>query len=247
MNVVYEEDGVIKVGSVLSSEPPALQVESPHGKRSKIRADKVFLEFKQPALAELLPTAQKEVAEVDLDFLWECAGTEEQSFEDLAREFFGHAPSPIEATTMLLALWAAPMHFHKKGRGRFKPASPEQLKSAQLNAEKKKRDEARQADLTERLTRFELPPEITARLQGLLYKGESGSVEAKALAEACHRTHLSPPRLLHKCGALKSSHDFFLTKFLLENFPRGARLFKRAATRSGGRTAARRGRRLQHR
>ncbi len=220
-NVLYEEDGALKVGAVLSAEAGSLQVESPHGKRSKIKADKVLIEFTKPPLAELLPVAQQAAAQVDVELLWECAGTEEQSFEDLAREFYGHAPSSQEAAAMLLALWSAPMHFHKKTRGRFKAATPEQLKSAQQNAEKKRRDEQRLHDLAERLARFELPPEITARLQSLLYKGENSSVEAKALHEACQRTHLSPPRLLHKCGAFKSSHDFFLQRFLLENFPRG--------------------------
>lgn len=220
-NVLYEEDGVLKVGTVLSSEQGALQVESPHGKRSKIKADKVLLDFKKPAAGELLLAAQQAAAQVDVALLWECAGSEEQSFEELGREFYGHAPGALEAAAMLLALWAAPMHFHKKGRGRFKAATAEQLKSAQQNAEKKKRDEQRLLDLAERLARFELPAEIKTRLPALLYKGDTGSIEAKALQEACQRTHLSPPRLLHKCGAIAGSHDYFLQRFLHENFPRG--------------------------
>lgn len=220
-NVLYEEDGALKAGAVLSSETGTLQVESPHGKRSKIKADKVLLEFKQPSPAELLAAAQQAAAQVDVALLWECAGSEEQPFAELAREFYGHAPAAVEAAAMLMALWAAPTHFHKKGRGRFKAATPEQLKSAQLNAERKKRDELRLADLAERLTRLELPDEIKARLPALLYKGETGSIEARALHEACQRTHLSPPRLLHKCGAIATSHDFFLQRFLHENFPRG--------------------------
>jgi exoribonuclease-2 len=217
---VYEEDGALKVGAVLSSEAGALQIESAHGKRGKIRADKVLLEFKQPALAEFLPAAQQAAALIDIGLLWECAGPEEQLFDDLAHEFYGHSPSPLEATAMLLALWAAPTHFHKKARGHFKAATADQLKSALANAEKKKRDELRLADLAERLARFELPPEILLRMPGLLFKSD-GSVEAKAVHEACLRTHLSPPRLLHKCGALKSSHEFFLQRFLLDHFPRG--------------------------
>ena len=220
MNVVYEEDGALKVGAVLSSEGGSLQIESAHGKRGKIRADKVLLEFKQPALAEFLPAAQEAAAQVDVALLWECAGPEEQLFDDLAHEFYGHSPSPLEAAATLLALWAAPMHFHKKARGHYKAATPEQLKSALANAEKKKRDELRLNALIDRLCLFELPPEIAAKMPGILVKSD-GSLEAKAVHEASLRTHQSPPQLLYKCGAIKSSHDFFLQRFLLDNFPRG--------------------------
>ena len=58
-NVLYEEDGALKVGAVLSAEAGSLQVESPHGKRSKIKADKVLFDFKKPAAAELLSAAQQ--------------------------------------------------------------------------------------------------------------------------------------------------------------------------------------------
>ena len=38
MNVLYEEDGEFKVGAVLSQSAAAFQVESPHGRRSKVKA-----------------------------------------------------------------------------------------------------------------------------------------------------------------------------------------------------------------
>jgi len=41
MNVIYEEDGEFKVGAVLSQSPASFQVESPHGRRSKIKAASV--------------------------------------------------------------------------------------------------------------------------------------------------------------------------------------------------------------
>ena len=37
MNVFYEERGTFKVGTILSSNMTSLQVEAPHGKRSKIK------------------------------------------------------------------------------------------------------------------------------------------------------------------------------------------------------------------
>ena len=48
MNVFYEEDGGFKVGTVLSSTDAALQVEAPHGKRSKIKTNHVLLRFTSP-------------------------------------------------------------------------------------------------------------------------------------------------------------------------------------------------------
>ena len=59
MNVLYEEEGEFKVGAVLSQSPASFQVESPHGRRSKIKAASVVLSFERPAGAELLAEARK--------------------------------------------------------------------------------------------------------------------------------------------------------------------------------------------
>ena len=45
MNVLYEETGAFKVGSVLAESDASLQVEAPHGKRGKIKASSVLLRF----------------------------------------------------------------------------------------------------------------------------------------------------------------------------------------------------------
>ena len=42
MNVFYEEDGEFKVGAVLADNDTSLQVEAPHGKRSKVKASTVL-------------------------------------------------------------------------------------------------------------------------------------------------------------------------------------------------------------
>ena len=59
MNVLYEEEGEFKVGAVLSQSPASFQVESPHGRRSKIKAASVVLSFERPSGAELLAEARK--------------------------------------------------------------------------------------------------------------------------------------------------------------------------------------------
>ena len=69
MNVLYEEEGEYKTGTVLSKSPASYQVESPHGRRSKIKAAHVVLAFERPAAAELLAEAHKFADSLDADFL----------------------------------------------------------------------------------------------------------------------------------------------------------------------------------
>ena len=113
MNVLFDEEGALRVGAVLSEQSGALQVETPSGRRAKIRQDKVLLSFQRPTAAELLAEAEKQAAAVDVPFLWECAGTEELGFTDLARDYVGHDPSPVESAAVLWALWHAPLYFFK--------------------------------------------------------------------------------------------------------------------------------------
>ena len=59
MNVFYEEDGELKVGAVLADNDTSLQVEAPHGKRSKVKASVVLLRFSM-ALTRALNTKEEE-------------------------------------------------------------------------------------------------------------------------------------------------------------------------------------------
>ena len=128
MNLFFEESGDFKAGTVLSQQGEAYQVELPTGKRTKVKAKDVLLQFNAPAPAELLAQAQALAETVELDFLWEVAGQEEFGFADLGAEYFGQAPQPIEAAGLVLRLHSAPMYFYRKGRGRYKAAPEESLK-----------------------------------------------------------------------------------------------------------------------
>ena len=139
MQVLYEEEGELKVGSVLAEAPASLQVESPHGRRSKIKSANVLLHFERPAGAEMLAEAQRFAATLDVDFLWQCCAGREFDFRDLAREYVGHEPGAAEAAGVLLKLGSAPVYFHRRGRGRFQAAPAETLKLALAALEKKKR------------------------------------------------------------------------------------------------------------
>ena len=221
MNIFYEEDGGFKVGSILADNATSLQVESAHGKRSKIKTSNVLLRFAQPGLTEFLALAESVAASIDVEFLWECCPPEEFGFDGLASDYFGHAPSPIEAAGALIRLHSSPMYFYKKGKGHYKAAPSEALKSALASVEKKRQQAALQARYTEQLIAFTLPQEFSNILPLLLYKRDQNSLEVKALDAACAATHLSVAHLLQQCGALPSTEQYHLQRFLFENFPAG--------------------------
>ncbi|MGH8676947.1 MAG: ribonuclease catalytic domain-containing protein, partial [Burkholderiales bacterium] len=148
-------------------------------------------------------------------------GQDEFGFETLARDYFGHHPSAQEAAGLLIKLHATPTPFYKKGKGRYKPAPAQALKSALASIERKRQQARLQEGYVESLRRFELPDEFRPLLNQLLYKPIRDALEIKALEAACAELKLSVPKLLERCGALPSSYDYHLGRFLFEYFPRG--------------------------
>ncbi len=221
MNIFYEEDGAFKVGAILTDNTTSLQVESVHGKRSKIKAANVLLRFAQPGLEEFMAQAERVASDMDVEFLWECCPPEEFGFEALAAEYFGHVPNPVEAAGSLIRLHSAPMYFYKKGKGHYKAAPPDALKAALAGAEKKRLQAELQERLTTQLTAFMLPEEFAGKVPQLLYKPDRNTVEVKALEAACAASHLSAAHLLERCGAIPSTRDYHLQRFLFEHFPQG--------------------------
>ncbi|HTS55713.1 MAG TPA: RNB domain-containing ribonuclease [Burkholderiales bacterium] len=220
MNVFYEEEGSFRIGTILADNDASLQVEAPHGKRTKIKTSSVLFRFNEP-LSAFMEGAQKTANDIDLDFLWECCGQEEFSYDTLARDYFGHLPDPRESAAVLLRLHGAPMYFYKKGRGRYRPAPPEALKAALASVERKRQQALLQAQYAEQLRRFELPDAFRPRMAELLYKPDRSTVEVKALEETAAQLRLSTLRLLEKCGAIPSTRDYHFDRFLFEYFPRG--------------------------
>ena len=221
MNVLFEEDGAFRAGTVLADNNTSLQVELASGKRTKVKAANVLLRFAEPAAAELVERAEAEAESMDADFLWEACPEAEFDFSDFARDYYGRAPSPVEAAAALLRLHAAPIYFHRKGRGRFRKAPPEILQAALAGLEKKRQQALAIERMVEALKLGQLPAEFQPLLGQLLYKPDRNRIETKALEAACADTGLSAPRLLERCGALTGSHDYHLGRFLYEYFPRG--------------------------
>ncbi|HEX8962209.1 MAG TPA: RNB domain-containing ribonuclease [Rhodocyclaceae bacterium] len=221
MNVLFEEDGAFRAGTVLADNNASLQVELPSGKRSKVKAANVLLRFEAPAPSELLEQAEAAAADIDVDFLWEACGDAEFGFEELAADYAGHKPGPAEAAAVLLRLHSAPIYFHRKGKGRFRKAPPDILKAALAGLEKKRQQALAAERMVRELKAGALPPEFPPLLRELLYKPDRNKIETKALEAACAETGLTAPRLLAKCGAIADTHEYHLGRFLFEYFPRG--------------------------
>jgi exoribonuclease-2 len=222
MNLFFEESGDFKAGTVLSQQGEAYQVELASGKRSKIKAKDVLLQFAAPTPTDLLTQAQAIAQEIDLDFLWEVAGEEEFGFAELGTEYFGHAPLPHEAAGLLIRLHAAPVYFYKKGRGRYKAAPLASLQAALAGIEKKKQQALVQAQYVDELKAGKLPEAFKPLALQLLFKPDKNGIEFKALDAACKELQTTPQRLMLSTGGLASPKDLHYAKFLFEFFPKGS-------------------------
>ncbi len=221
MNVIFEEDGSFKVGTILSDNETSLQVETASGKRSKVKASNVVLRFERASINDFMATAQHMAEEIDIDFLWECCGESEFGFLDLGADYFGHTPSPHESVAVLLRLHGAPMYFYRKGKGRYKAAPADTLQAALAGIERKKREAEQIEQWIETLKTGQLPPEVAQHSRALLHKPDKNSMPWKALAAAAEAMQLSPLRLLERCGAIPSVENYFLDGFIAEYFPKG--------------------------
>ena len=221
MNVLFEEDGGFKAGSIMADNDSSLQVEMPSGKRSKIKSATVLLRFEKPSAGTLLEQATPLAEEIEADFLWECVSDGEFSFLDFARDYYGHDPAPVEATAVLLALHAAPVYFHRKGKGRFRKAPADILAAALASLEKKRQQALAIEGWVGELKVFRLPPEIGVLTDALLYAPDRNKPETKAFETACAETGLTAAQLLFKCGAIKSAYHLHYKRFLHEQFPKG--------------------------
>ena len=221
MNILFEEEGSFKAGHIIADNNTSLQVELPGGKRVKVKAANVLLRFAQPGPAELMKSAETAAEAMETDFLWEACPGGEFGFEQFAADYHGHKPDAVESTAVLLRLHAAPMYFHRKGKGNFRKAPAEILQAALAGQEKKRLQALAIERMVESLKAGKLPEEFVPLLQQLIYKPDRNRPEAKALEVACAETGLSVPQLMQKCGAIRDTHEYHLGRFLFEYFPKG--------------------------
>ncbi len=221
MYLLYEEDGEFKAGTLVADNDSSLQIDSQFGKRIKLRAAQVILRFVAPPPAEFMQAVNAVRADLDVDFLWEVAGDAEFSYEDLARDYFGHAPSATEMAGVLQLLHASPMYFYRKGRGHYKPAPAEALLAAKAGVLRRQKEAEQLAAWVAELTQFRLPDELQPEVMGLLFAPDKQKLPWKAVETAAHNTGLTVLRLLARCGAIPSEHDYHYQRFVHEHFPRG--------------------------
>jgi exoribonuclease-2 len=221
MHVFFEDDGAFKAGSVLVDNDTSLQVEAASGKRLKIKAANVLLRFAEPSPSTLLAEAQSLASTLDPNFLWEVSGDDEFSFADLAADYYGRTPRAPEAAALALCLHASPMHFYKKGKGRYKAAPEDSLKSALAGVARKRQEAEQVAAYARELQAHRLPPAIAAKLPMLLYRPDKQAIETRAVAAACEALRTHPLDLLNACGAIPSTHDYHFNAFVHDAFPRG--------------------------
>ena len=221
MNVFFEESGDFKAGSIMSQTPDSYQVELPTGKRSKVKSRDVLFQFASPAPEQLILDARAVADDIDLDFLWEVAGTEEFGFAALSKEYFGATVTPAQDAGLIFRLHSAPIYFYKKGRGQYKAAPAESVQAALAGIEKKKQQAIIQAGYVDLLKEGKLPASMLPLVQQLLYKPDKNSIEYKALNTACADLHVSPERLMITTGGMPSAKLLHLSKFLFQYFPKG--------------------------
>jgi exoribonuclease-2 len=221
VNVFFEESGSFKAGSVLSRQGDAFQVELPGGRRAKVRAKDVLIEFEKPSAGDLIQQADAAAQEIDLDFLWECAPDDEFPFATLGADYFGASFGPVERAALVLRMHSAPVYFRRKGRGQYQRAPQEQLKLALAGLERKRQQGLVQAEYEEELKAGRLPEAFAGKALGLLTKPDKNTIEYKALEAAAAARGISQARLMLECGGIPSARALHEARFLSEFFPHG--------------------------
>ena len=220
MNIFYEESGQFKVAAIVQKNDATYQVDTQHGKRTKVKANNVFAEF-DGDMAAFLENAQAQAADIDTDLLWEVCGEEEFTAEAIAEEYYGHTPTKTELAATLIALYAAPMYFYKKAKGVFKAAPEETLKQALAAIERKKQQDAQIDAWAEALKRGEMPSEIAADLKTILHAPDKQSLTYKAFTKAADALKTSAYELAKKTGGITSIPQYLQDGFEIKYFPKG--------------------------
>src|SRR6218665_1225802 len=221
MYALFEEAGKFMAGRILSEAGGSAHVELDSGKRVKVKAASVLLQFEQPAPAELLAQARAVAESIELDLAWEFAPDDEFGFADLARDYFSAKATLAQQAGALLCLYDAPHYFRPPPNRRFRKATADILRQALAAIEKKKAVQQQIGDWAAALGRAECPPEIREQLYKILFKPDKNAPEYKAVVQASCATHRAPLDLLQKAGAIDSAYQFHYKRFLFEHFPKG--------------------------
>jgi exoribonuclease II len=218
---LFDDAGKFLAGRVMSHTDTSLQVELDSGRRVKVKAAHVLLQFDAPEPAALLERARGLAAEVDPELAWEFAPASDFGFAELAHEYFGSRPDAVQQAAMLLGLFQAPHYFKRVGKGVFHKASRETVQAALLAIERKKAQAAQVDAWATELIEGRCAEPIRTQLYRILFKPDKNATEYKAVVEASRRAQRAPLDLLRAAGAITSPYQFHWRRFLYEQFPRG--------------------------
>ncbi|CAG7599701.1 ribonuclease catalytic domain-containing protein [Candidatus Vallotia tarda] len=221
MNVFFEESGGLKVGIVLNQQGDIFQVELPSGRRSKVRRKDVLIEFNSPSAADLIQQANSASKEIDLDFLWEISPLDKFFFVDLANEYFGGTPDPVQKSALILCMHSSPIYFRRRGRGEYQRAPEEQLKMALIALERRRQQALIQQQYENELKSGRLPASFNGKVLSLLTRADKNSIEYKVLESAALALGKSAAQLMLDIGGIPSAREFHEARFLSEYFPNG--------------------------
>ena len=221
MFALFEESGKFLAGRVMSTTDASAQIELDSGKRVKVKAAHVLLQFEKPAPAELIAGAQIVSKTIDPALAWEFAPEDEFGFADLARDYFNDKATVEQQAAALFCLFEAPHYFRRAGKGRFKRAPTEIVQQALIAIEKKKQLLQQIADWAQALADGVCPEPIREQLYKILFKPDKNAPEYKAVVDAARATQTAPLDLLQRAGAIASAYQFHWQRFLFDNFPKG--------------------------
>ena len=220
MNVLYEDGGKFKVAAVVQKNESSYQVDTQHGKRVKLKAAQIFVEFTQD-MDQFLAQANNLAEEIDVDFLWEVAGEAEFTAEHLAKEYYGKAASGVETAALLIRIYDAPIYFYKKGKGVFKAAPAETLQAAKAAVERKQKQQAQKQLWIDQLKEGILPEEVTREIMPILHQPDKQNLIHQAFLEAATELKTNPLQLAVSLKAVNTVEEYLLGGFLLRQFPAG--------------------------
>lgn len=229
-HALFEDEGQLKVGEVVSEAPASVQVELHGGRRIKVRMQQIVLRFDALPSAPLLPQAQALAESMDVALIWEFAPQDDVDFEQLAVEYFGGKPSVVQRCATLLCLQAAPIWFQRRGRGLFRAQDRVQIDKALAAVERRKQLEARIQSWAETLAAGQWPeawvgsgdahPEAVDPI-ALLVKPDKQSTAYRALDAAAKATRMSMPQLVLRTGVIPDVAQLHRGAFAREHFPKG--------------------------
>ena len=219
-HIFYEDGGQFKVASIVQKNDSTYQADTQHGKRVKIKAANVLLEFTSN-IDGFIQGAQNEAAQIDIELLWECVGQDELDFKAAAAEYFGNQASQIQQAATIIALYAAPMYFYKKSKTSFKAVPADVLQQALAAIERKAQQEAQIQAWADEMIAGCLPDSIAAELPQILHDPNKQSLAYKAFHKASDALKLSLYELALHTGGITSKPQYLLQRFAYKYFPKG--------------------------